>query len=763
MNRFVLLVLASAACCAAQVAVVAPRSAHPVEKLAASELAAYLGKIYPDEKFAVVEAAPAGPSVTFRRVAGAPESFSITTTGGKAVIAAADPRGALFAVYALLEKLGCGFYLSYEALPAPRPGKLKFEGWTLKDAPVFTDRVVFDWHNFLSSASTWEFEDWRRYIDNSLKMRFNDLMVHAYGNNPIFTFRFGGRDKPIGHLATTRAGRDWGTQHVNDVRRLIGGELFSDPVFGASIAKVAEAERAPAAQALMKRVFAYAAGRGMKITFALDVDTASANDQDMIATLPASARIASGKQQLANPDTPEGYAFYKAQADQLLALYPQITRLAVWFRNGGTPWTAIKLEEFPPAWKQQFQGEPADAFVFAVGKLVRAFGRALKEGGHGGVELSSGTWRFHLNKAVDRYLPPEASFMPLDWSTVFDTPGGQRSLREVRSGRKLIPIVWAHHDDRTYIGRPYTPYVNFTHLMKTAGGKGFGVIHWTTRPLDLYFKGTVIQSWSATLDQPLEKTCEDAAVRTFGEPARESGRDYLFSFVTEGPMFGRETTDRFMDVLLTEPEAHIKKSRARAQLLARIDASALTPAGRARLEYFRQYESFITLFFETQTAFERAQAALKARDYAKARAEIAKARPEEAIRAYVRAASTGDITVGEKALVISLNLRWLPYFASVRQAVGLEPVRVRLGKVEREPLAQGAGRNTFYIDEKGVLWRVLEPADGSATLELGGIMNDRLEPGRYTVNNGAPVEARNGLVDVPLSPGLREVVIGRAR
>jgi hypothetical protein len=42
-------------------------------------------------------------------------------------------------------------------------------------------------------------------------------------------------------------------------------------------------------------------------------------------------------------------------------------------------------------------------------------------------------------------------------------------------------------------------------------------------------------------------------------------------------------------------------------------------------------------------------------------------------------------------------------------------------------------------------------------------MNDRLEPGRYAVNNGAPVEARNGLVDVPLSPGLREIVIGRAR
>jgi hypothetical protein len=764
MNLFRLLALSlsAASWCAAEVAVVMPRSAHSIEKLAASELAAYLAKIYPGERFSFAERQPAsGSSIAFTHMAGPAESYAISGAGGKAVISAADPRGALFAVYALLEKLGCGFYLSSETVPPPRAGAVRFEDWNLKDAPILEDRIVFNWHNFLSSASTWEFEDWQRYIDNSLRMRFNDLMVHAYGNNPMFTFRFGGKTKPIGYLATTRAGRDWGTQHVNDVRRMVGGELFTDAVFGSSIAKVPEAERAPAAQSLMKRVFAHAAGRGMKITFALDVDTESANDQDMISTLPASARISSGKYQLANPDTPEGYAFYKAQADQLMALYPQITRLAVWFRNNRTPWTSIKLEEFPPAWKQEFQGDPGDAFVFAVGKLVRAFGRALKEGGHSRVELASGTWRFELNKAADRYLPPDAAFLPLDWSTVFDTPAGQRALRDVASGRKLIPIVWAHHDDRTYIGRPYTPYVNFTNLMKSAGGSGFGIIHWTTRPLDLYFKSTVEQSWRLTRDLPLEDECERMAVRSFGEAARIAGREYLFHFVTEGPMFGRETSDRFMDVALTDPEGHIKKSRARTQLLSRIDASALAPAGRARLDYFRAYEEFIAGFFATQTAFERAQAHLKAREFDQARAEIAKAKPEDAIRAYVRAASTGDITGGERALVVSLNLRWLPYFTSVRQAVGLEPVRVMLGKVEREPLAQGPGRNTFHFDEQGRLWRVLEPEAGARTMTLGAIMNDRLEPGRYSINGGAPVEAKNGQIEVPLAPGAREIVIAR--
>ena len=748
---------------AEQVWLVVPPTAHPVEKLAASELAAYLPRIYPAEKYTVTDREPSsGLSITFVRGGEDPESFSVRSSGGRAVIASGGPRGALFAVYTLLEKLGCGFYLSYETLPPARHERLRLDDWDLTDAPLFRDRIVFNWHNFLSSASTWEFEDWQRYIDNSLRMRFNDLMVHAYGNNPMFTFRFAGMTKPVGYLATTRSGRDWGTQHVNDVRRLIGGELFSDPVFGASIAKVEESRRADAARELMQRVFSHAARKGMGVTFALDVDTASANPPEMIATLPASARIASGKYQLANPDTPEGYAFYKAQADQLLAAYPQITRLAVWFRNNRTPWTDIRLEEFPAAWKREFKGEPADAPMFAIGKLVHAFGRALKESGHGDVELAAGSWRLDFLKSADLYLPREATLLPLDWATVFDTAAGQRALRAVRSGRKLVPIVWAHHDDRTYIGRPYTPYVNFSTLLRNSGASGFGIIHWTTRPLDLYFKSTVAQSWSATRDQPLEETCEAMAVRSFGESAREAGRDYLFSWVTEGPMFGRETSDRFMDVPLADPAAHMKKSRVRSEMLSRIDRAALTPDGRSRLDYFQHYEDFIYSFFETHTALERAQAHLKSGDYEKARAELRRTKPDDAIRAYVRAARSGAITPGEKALAISLNLRWLPYFVSARQAAGLEPIRARIGKVEQEPLAQGPGHHTFYFDQQGSLWRVFDQ-DPTGRLRTGAIMGDRLEPGRYSVNGGPPQEARAGQVEIAIQSGIDELVIAKAR
>ncbi|MCX6620739.1 MAG: hypothetical protein NTY38_06610, partial [Acidobacteria bacterium] len=571
----------SATVCTAQVPVVVAPTASALERFAASELVSYLARIYPAERFVITGRQPAsGPSIAFSKMSGPAESFAVSAANGQATIASSDARGALFAVYALLEKLGCGFFLSYQTVPPPRPGPVRFDEWNLKDAPIFHDRIVFDWHNFLSSASTWEFADWQRYINSSVRMRFNTLMVHAYGNNPMFAFRFAGRDKPVGFLATTSSGRDWGTQHVNDVRQMTGGELFTEPVFGASIAKVHPDRRVPAAVGLMQRVFAHAAQRGMGVTFALDVDTESANPREMIATLPASARISSGHHQLANPDTPEGYAFYKAQSDQLLAAYPQITRLAIWFRNSGTPWTDVKFEEFPEKWKREFQGDPADAPMFAIGKLVAAFGRALKESGHGNVELAAGSWRLNFLKSADRYFPREATLLPLDWSTIFDTAAGQRALRTVRSGRKLLPIVWAHHDDRTYIGRPYTPYPNFATLLESSGASGFGIIHWTTRPLDPYFKSTIAQVWSATRNQPLEEACERMAVRTFGEAARHIGSDYLFSWVTDGPMFGRETTDMFIDVPLSDAATQMKKSRARSGLLAKIDAASLPPQGR---------------------------------------------------------------------------------------------------------------------------------------------------------------------------------------
>jgi hypothetical protein len=40
------------------------------------------------------------------------------------IIPGNDSRGAIHGAYSLLEKLGCGFYLSYDAFPADRRGRI---------------------------------------------------------------------------------------------------------------------------------------------------------------------------------------------------------------------------------------------------------------------------------------------------------------------------------------------------------------------------------------------------------------------------------------------------------------------------------------------------------------------------------------------------------------------------------------------------------------------------------------------------------------
>ena len=252
-----------------------------------------------------------------------------------------------YGVYALLEKLGCGFYLSYDALPPAKDEPFSFSGWQLADKPLarrparvrlaqLSERLLDVEPAGLAVLDPAVAEDALQRRDGPrLRQQPDGQLIRSTA-----------RAKPVGYLSTTVKGRDWSTMHVNDVRRLWGGEVFNQPAFGAEAALVPEERRVGAAQQLMRDVFAYARQRAMDVYFANDIDTVTANPQELIQTLPLEARFATGTNQfwLANPDTPEGYRFYKAQVEALLSAYPQITWLVLWFRVGNTPWTELKVE-----------------------------------------------------------------------------------------------------------------------------------------------------------------------------------------------------------------------------------------------------------------------------------------------------------------------------------------------------------------------------------------------------------------------------------
>jgi hypothetical protein len=725
----------------ARVVVTQPKDAGAVEKIAADELTAHLRALYPSTAFEIgapqegvpviylgtAQELPESYAAELRSKLEKPDSFAIKVIDIRtAVIAGASPRATLYAVDALLEKLGFGFYLSYNTAPAPTQAAFSFAGWDLEDAPIAGERLIFNWHNFLSGCSTWNLEDWRQWITQAERLRFNTIMVHAYGNNPMFSFSFNGETKPTASLTNSRTGRDWGTEDVLDVRKIVGGEgLFNGPVFGADASMVADNDKVQAATALMQSVFQFAAERGMGITFAMDIDSAAANPQNVIATLPASAlfqtRYESQNIELADPDSREGYFYYKSEVEQLMKLYPQITQVAVWFRGApASPWTSLKPEDFPADWREEYRAamaanpglknDPRSPGMFAMGKVAKAFRKALDETGHAQVTLAAGSWEFGYLPTADAFMPAGVTLMPLDATYVFPSDPVQESVRVVGRHRPVAPIVWAQHDDREYAGRSYVPFAGLGSMLQWSNSAGYGVIHWTTRPLDLFFKNVADQVWVGSEDEALDTTAAEMAKRTFGSGAQELGKRYLLDWIYNGPAFGRETTDKFIQLTL-DAENEAIGAKARLEILKRMEPLEQDAATRDWVGYFEDWERYAQGVFQAQSALQKSETALKSGDLALARQEIAAATPESAIQQYSKTIRHGTTSRGEKGILISMNLRWLPYFDAQRQAVGLEPLQVEFAPTFHDAFAQQPGAYTFDFDRSQHVIEVLGTAE----------------------------------------------------
>lgn len=695
---------------------------------AAEDLLAGLKKVFPNDSFVFGDQAGAARRIEILVDGrGTPESFRIEKTpDGKSVrILGADPLGAVYGIYRLLEYYGCGFFLTYDTFPAPRR-----ESWTppqhdIADAPLVRERYSFNWHNFLSGCTGWDFEQWTRWIDQCRKLRYNVVMVHAYGNNPMFTFEFRGLKKPVGYLADTARGRDWGTPHVNDVRRMVGGENFSGPVFGAPPALVPPEQRIEAVQEMMKKVFAHARSQGMKVAFQLDVDTFSSNPEEMMALLPEDAKIQANAQgeMRPRPDTPEGRAYYTAVLETLLKLYPEIDILVVCTRTAPQP-AGFTSDHFPEAWKKELAALPADpergdaktlAGYFWTGKVIRAFQDILKERKNDRVTVSQASWRFlPWIPYADACSPKEVALIPLDWCIVqdkaeFDEPAEVEWVRKfTASGRRIVPIIWSHHDDGHYLGRTYTPLPNFASQLEKAGCDAYGIIHWSLRPHGLYFKSHALQTWKATKDQDLEETCRRMARDLFGPEGETTGAAYLIDWVRHAPMFGRDTSNYMIDRPFSDEKMREVRegTERRLALLEKIRVSPDNEAASKHLVYWKGLEVFNLSFWKDEHALQQAVEALKKNDPTRAATLIAETDPRKTLDRYAAYAAQLGLIPGDRGLLTLMNLKWYPAFVGMHQLLGRERYRMDFAPTFFEPLAQSGGTRTFHIDRERKLWIV---------------------------------------------------------
>lgn len=661
--------------------------------LAANELSHFLGKIYPDYTFSVSDK-KAKKSIVLTidttmtgwnayRIITKSDSDTVLSITGK------DEQGLLAGVYDFLSSEGFVFLLSENILPKPKKSFLVNDN-VIENRALAKRRIILNWHNFLSGCTGWNLKEFKEWIDQSRRMKYNTIMVHSYGNNPMFQFEYNGITKEVGYIANSVRGRDWGIAHVNDVRRMTGGELFEDSVFGADITKLPQDQQIIASQKLMQEVFRYAEESGMEICFAYDFDTDAANPQNIIATLPDAVKFEVNGRFCVRPDLPAGYDYYKAQLLKFKELYPQIDVVTLFFRrNSGIQalWREIEEEDLPGDWVPDFNAfkaqrpvlknyRPSAASDFAIAQLAKAMKKIIHEIGYD-VELAAGSWDFSFIPAMDMVFPED------------------------------IPFI----------------------------------------PLDLYFRNMSNQVWATTKDEEYRVSCDTYSTALIPNDVKFA--DFIYKWHTESPMIGRETTSQFMHKSVNISAEMIGKCDERLALLNEVKNTVRT------YSYLKNYEHFVRSIINDQLLIDSINNNLHVLNKQQLKGLVHQIKGRETIRQYVKTITSLPPTRGEVAMVLSLNLRWLPDYLSVRQLIGLEPSLIKFQPTHYEPLAQAPGEYTFYIDDKQATWlsagesetglNAFYDNNGSSYVEVDSVLNFELTtirrvpliPGKYrlTINS----------------------------
>ncbi len=745
--------------------IVISENANNIEKLAANELSKYLHTIYPNYEFPVLTASKTKQNIYIGAKGKLPEDlllkstiplsgegFSIFSINDKTgVITSSGSMGLLYGVYELLEKMGYSFLFSGDYAPLQKEN-FSFEAWNIVDEPLVKERTVFNWHNFLSGCTAWNFEDWVMWINQSQKMGYNTIMVHAYANNPMFTFEYNGFNKSVGYLTTSVKGRDWSTEHVNDVRRLPGGDVFSSPVFGSKAGIVSDENRVEAIQQLMKRVFQHAENRGVKVNFALDFDMVAAIPQEMVATIAKTDKFKvnhkgilwmgekPGDVWLPRPDRPNGYDYYKTQAATLLKLYPQVDKFVLWRRALGSVWDELKYGEMPKEWQKEYLAEVSKnpqiekmkqaAGAFAQSKLAYAYRKAFTELKRDDVAVAYGTWQWAFLQAMNEFYPDFSNIYILDSEIIRGKMHlhNQSMIDDIAKWSKpdkIIPIIWPHHDDGAYIGAPLPSFENFNNTLKQIKSDGFGVIHWMTRPFDIFFLHHSNQVMSSTENQSIEKTIDFYSENWFGEANSKVMASYMKLFVNDMPVFGRETGSYFIDERhykkFDNVEKVIEQCEQRLGLLSKINIEELTEDAKKNYLFFVNYEKFVTQFYKQQALFISFNEKFKNKDFNAARDIANQFQPKAVLEQYAKTIQFGQITAGEQGLLFSMGLRWLPHFLSMKQLVQEEDIRINFSNTSHEELAQMAGAKTYFIDANNNYWKVLGQKETGKTVVTNSI------------------------------------------
>ncbi len=406
----------------------------------------------------------------------------------------ANEQALLYAVFDFLERQGAYFGVDGDLYPLDKPLELLLpdEGHPWLGVPRFGTRGLLPWPDFLNCISVYNREDFRAYLEAMLRMRFNTLGIHVYGQKDkwvesFLSFEYGG----VGHAAftDTTATDRWGYLPQRTSRYgMSAAQYYDDEVFGADATRYARNpwEAAELAQALWSEAFAYAEKLGIRTGVGFEPYQLP---DEILRASPPEVRI-EHKYQISHesaefrftrldPESRTARYILETRLAQLLEAYPSVSYVYLWedeFMNWASQRDNVEL--------------PVTPFIQAHDFLRRhAPNKRLVLAGWGGVVRNFE--HFH------RVLPEDVIFAALSdqlgWDPVHEAFGKL-------GDRERWPIPWIEDDPSMWFPQMHANrFAKDMALAEQYGCQGVLGIHWRHRIIDPVAGYLARRCWDADL------------------------------------------------------------------------------------------------------------------------------------------------------------------------------------------------------------------------------------------------------------------------
>lgn len=423
------------------------------------------------------------------------EAYSIESDAAppQLVFRGASDQALLYAVFDFLERQGACFGIDGDSYPIELPVALTLPepGQVWQGQARFAVRGLLPWPDFLNCVSVYNREDWRAYLEAMVRMRFNTLGIHVYGQEDqwaesFLSFEYGG----VGHLAhldTTVSDR-WGYLPQRTSRYgMSAAQYFDDEIFGADSTRRARGpwEAAEMAQQLWREAFAYAEQLGIRTGVGFEPYRVP---EEIRRACPPEVRQEeiydfhgrTNRVERIDPQSRTARYILETRLAQLLEAYPSVSYVYLW-------------EDEMVNWASQAHNVPIPVtpFLQAHDFLRRhAPGKRLVLAGWGGVVR-------HFAE-LHRALPADVIFTALNdqvgWDPVHEAFGQL-------GDRERWPIPWLEDDPAMWFPQFHVHrFANDLARAEQFGCQGVLGIHWRHRIVDPTAIYMARRCWTPALD-----------------------------------------------------------------------------------------------------------------------------------------------------------------------------------------------------------------------------------------------------------------------